>query len=365
MTPADKRLPQLPEPVYFVLKGRARWNDVFIARDSPPPIETVWERFDSDPVATWVLQTFIQLKRRGLAVHLVDRFIPGKICVVGLWHIGSRDLMGRSYNVVVQADCCRPAVADHVIVQNPSCIRSPTDHLVYHWPQPGLRHRDPGRGDRIETVVYRGTDNNLWDPLKKATFSDALAEIGVTFVYEKNGCPTLQSASWTNYREADIVLAMRDLTEYDERIKPATKLTNAWLAGVPAILGPESAYRDLRTDDLDYIEARSVSDVITAIRRLRENPMLYSAMRERACHRASQFSDDSIAQLWRNTLAGPIADGYRQWVKRPMFVQSLTAVVTHPFLYLRHKRTLRRYLIERAQGPTLLGSQSIETFPQR
>lgn len=353
-------LDPLPEPVYFVFKDRAGWRDVFENADDPPPVESICRGFQSDPTPTWVLQTFVQLKRRGLHVCLVDRPVPGKICVNTIWQIGRRALLGRSYNVVVTADCCRPPVADHVIVQNPTCVLSDQEHLVYHWPQPGLVPRDPGRGDRIETVVYRGGRINLWAPLQTAHFTKRLAAMGVHFCYDNQESMD-RHLVWQDYHNADLVLAMRNLTVYDERIKPATKLTNAWLAGVPAILGPESAYQDLRTDELDYVEARTVDDVINAIRRLKENPPLYRAMRERAQDRAPSFTPDAIAKLWRDTLAGPVTEGFRRWNRDWPLMRFVRAAVNHPGNCLRYRRTLKQYLADRFMGPRILTDPSIET----
>ena len=348
-------LEPLPEPVYFVFRGGAEFRDLFENQENPPTVEEVFPRFLGDTTATWLLQTFLQLKHRGLNVHLVDRLVPGRICVTGIWQIGRRALLGRSYNIVVQADCCRPPVADHVVVQNPTGVVDHYDHLIYHWPQPGLIARNPDRGNRIENVAYRGGMVNLWAPLQGQSFRQRLAALGVQLVLDND---SLQNSDryrlWQQYGDADLVLAVRDLTVYDERIKPATKLCNAWLAGAPAILGPESAYQDLRTDDLDYIEARCCDDVVNAVRRLKENPALYQAMRERAAERAPGFTADAVAKLWRETLAGPVTDGYRKWSQQSSATRLLKAAVRHPVVCLRYRGAIHRYLIERSQGPTIL-----------
>lgn len=347
----------MPEPVFIVFKGGPEFRDIFENRDDPPSVEEVFPRFLGDTTSTWLLQTFLQLKRRGLNVHLVDRLVPDRICVSGIWQVGKRSLLGRSYNVVVQADCCRPPVADHVVVQNPNGVLSDRDHLVYHWPQPGLIARNPDRHDRIEHIIYRGTMNNLWAPLQAPEFSQRLAELGVTFICDNSDDQNNldRYRLWQDYSSADLVLAMRDLTVYDEQIKPATKLTNAWLARVPAILGPESAYQDLRTDDLDYIEARTCNDVVNAVRRLKENPELYQAMRQRAAQRAPGFTTDAISKLWCETLAGPVTDGYRKWSQQSSATRLLKAAVRHPLVCLSYREALNRYLVERSRGPKILG----------
>ena len=73
---------------------------------------------------------------------------------------------------------------------------------------------------------------------------------------------------WADYSDVDLVLAVRPPigTHTD---KPASKLYNAWRAGVPALLGPEPAFRELYTDTLDYVEVSTVDEALAAIDRLR------------------------------------------------------------------------------------------------
>jgi len=84
--------------------------------------------------------------------------------------------------------------------------------------------------------------------------------------------------------------------------KPASKLYNAWRAGVPALLGPEPAFRELRCDPLDYFEVRSVPDVLTAIDRLRADPTLYRRMVDHGRARAVEFSPEAVLAQWADLL---------------------------------------------------------------
>jgi hypothetical protein len=84
--------------------------------------------------------------------------------------------------------------------------------------------------------------------------------------------------------------------------KPATKLYNAWLAGVPAILGPEQAYRELRRSDLDYLEVKNVPEALAAVDRLIREPALYAAMVENGKRRAEEFTIDAIRKRWVDLL---------------------------------------------------------------
>ena len=84
--------------------------------------------------------------------------------------------------------------------------------------------------------------------------------------------------------------------------KPASKLINAWLAGVPALLGPEYAFRELRRSSLDYFEVSSLEDAIAAVKALSTDPQLYRAMVANGLERAKDFETDRIVELWVRAL---------------------------------------------------------------
>ena len=83
---------------------------------------------------------------------------------------------------------------------------------------------------------------------------------------------------WNDYSTTDVIVALRPPELWAARSKPAAKLQNAWAAGTPAVLSPESAYEELRRSELDYLEARSGAEVAEAVRTLRSNASLYRAM---------------------------------------------------------------------------------------
>ena len=103
---------------------------------------------------------------------------------------------------------------------------------------------------------------------------------------------------WNDYSTTDIFLAVRDMTEGDALVKPPTKLVNAWMAGVPALLGPEPSFLRLKRCDLDFIEVRTPTEAFAAIRRLKDNPELYRQMVVNGRVRARDFTVDQIARRW-------------------------------------------------------------------
>ena len=91
---------------------------------------------------------------------------------------------------------------------------------------------------------------------------------------------------------------------YAREVKPAWR--NAWLAGVPAMVGPESAYRALRRDASDFIEVSSRAEAEAAVLRLLEEPGLYARMRQRAAERAVDCSIARVTQRWMEVLGREI-----------------------------------------------------------
>lgn len=95
--------------------------------------------------------------------------------------------------------------------------------------------------------------------------------------------------------------------------KPATKLYNAWLAGVPAILSPDPAYQDLRRSEHDYLEAKTSDEIILQLKRLMDSPDLRHAMHANALSRAPYFDWKNNAERWLDLINLEIAPRYARW----------------------------------------------------
>jgi len=98
-------------------------------------------------------------------------------------------------------------------------------------------------------------------------------------------------------------LALRPAAMGLVRNKPAWKLFNAWLAGVPAVLGPESGYRELREGPLDYVEAATPDDALRALQRLHDEPAAYAAMVANGLRRGSAFTTQATLARWQQLLS--------------------------------------------------------------
>jgi hypothetical protein len=255
----------------------------------------------------WVLQTFIRLAAAGHPVGLSST-LPQLGAVV--YHTKHRRLLAaelterhRPLLVAVRADNSEALLADVEILQNGRWA-GPRRFHVAHWPQPGLLPRDPGRGDRVERAAFKGLTGNLHPGLSTAAFRASLAGAGIELELDAAGFEAAGEAplAWHDYRDVDVVVAVRPPDRRLHPSKPATKLINAWHAGVPAVLGPEHAYRELRRDPLDYLEAGTPAEASAAILRLRAHPGLYRAMVENGRRRAAEVSVAAITARWAAVL---------------------------------------------------------------
>lgn len=346
----------LPYPVYFVTKD-SKWQDVINAPASSLHAQLYERCITGHDI--WSAQAYISLKQRGLNVHLVSSLVPGQICVVPYYYIQPRDRPSQSYVVACQFDTPRPALCEQCIVINESRVVDRTHHFLNHWPQPNLTPRHPSRGTRVENLVFKGHVYNLAEPFRSPEFLADLQALGVNLVISSNNDES-KFADWRDYSNADIAIAVRDITTFDVALKPALKLVNAWFAGCPAILGPEPAYQALKQSELDYIEVREPGEVIAALKRLQENPQLYSAMVENGFRRSAVFTPNCVAQQWYELLSGPIATGYEQWLRRSGVQKFIGQTFQFAWRVFNHKQEQRRYRNGIHNGPRILSDPSFQ-----
>ena len=268
-----------------------------------------WREFVTGGRA-WTLQTFLRLRERGDPVTLSATLPDEGLVVFSNTHRRELRLprrgIPRRVLVGTRQDQLPIRSADYEVLQTRRGCNSRTRHFMPHWPQPGLVARDPTRGARVERLAFKGLSANLHPALAAPDWRAHLASRGLEWVAdatEFRGSATDRYAlDWPDYHDVDLIVALRPPGRHFNRSKPPTKLFNAWLAGVPAILGPERAYRDLREGPLDYIEATDVAGVERAIARLVQDGDLYRAMVEHGRRRAQEFTAEATAARWSRLL---------------------------------------------------------------
>jgi hypothetical protein len=200
--------------------------------------------------------------------------------------------------VGVRADFRACTYADFEVVQNGYYADGRRSFFMPHWPQPGLLPRDLERGDRMERIAYKGFVGNLVQEFRSARWLEFLRGQGMVFdddaVLDDSFAHPIRTR-FHDYREVDLVLAVR---RGDARTKPASKLINAWQAGIPALLSPDYAFEELRLSPLDYLAVHNLAEAEAAVLRLKREPGLYRAMIEHGRRRGAAFTVEKITQQW-------------------------------------------------------------------
>lgn len=256
---------------------------------------------------SWIAQTYLRLREplraRGWTVSTGATFLPGTVSVV------HRDDANRfaaqppaTFLVVVRADRAPVHACDLAICQN-NLAPLPHERFIPLWPQPGLRPRDGRRGDRIERLAYMGRTRFAPPWFRDPAFRAALAQLDVHF--------EIREHDWHTYDDVDLVLAARAESETVLKTKPATKVTNGWLAGAPVLAMPEPAYLEVRRGGLDFLQVGGPEDVLRGVRLLRQRPDLYAAMVLNGRQRGRDYTVDRVRDRWIALLEGEVADAAR------------------------------------------------------
>lgn len=260
---------------------------------------------------SWIYQTWAALTQAGLAVNLTQE-IPSAGILVALTGFFSDEFRPPVdvFFAGIAADYL-PHPGSHLhILQNPAHAKR-LAHSAYmpHWPHPNLLPRDPARGDRFETVCFFGDESNLAAELRDKSWTSRLNDLGLRLEIR-------HADRWHDYRDADCVIAIRGFGRSPYLHKPATKLYNAWLAGVPFIGGLDSAYAGDGRAGVNFLQAASPDDLLGQLRRLQTEVSLREQLVEAGRETSRQFNSSAILERWRNLLTLEIPALAGHWKAR-------------------------------------------------
>jgi hypothetical protein len=313
----------------------------------PVDIDANWKILYHKPsngVYSWILQTYIRLKGSGANCQLVDTIPESGIIIAHRYSLPFHfKPTVNQFLICVKADHDRHPYAHLHVVQN---VQEANDSSYYIplWAQPGIIPRNPARGNKFENIAYFGIEKNLASQLQDSRWHQVMSDLGVNF-------SVVSKKRWNDYSEVDAVLAVRSFDCYEYyKYKPATKLYNSWFAGTPAILGRDSAFRNERQSDLDYLEVTSLEETIAAIKRLRGDIDLRVAMMENCTKRAQKFTTETILKQWRQFIEDVAVPVYYDWQKLPN--RSKASFLAKRYLTIRENNLKPHYLYPHDQEDT-------------
>jgi hypothetical protein len=292
--------------IYFYIP-QSDWPE-----DMPETADTYWQGF-ARGIYCWTLQTYLRLKADGFPCQLIGS-LPSEGIVLAhrdsladnLPPPGSRLLI-----VCLKAERDpHPSAQLHIVQNRQEALTQSMSvwkpHYIPLWPQTGLICRDFKRNLRFENVAYCGHERNLAPELKSSSWQEQVSHLGLHwYIASRN--------SWNDYSEVDVILAVRPFKRNAHLEKPATKLFNAWHAGVPAVLGRESAFQAERKSELDYIEVATPAEVLSALKRLRDDQKWRQAIVENGRIRAEETQVANLVNQWRNFITHIAAPAYERW----------------------------------------------------
>lgn len=327
-------------PIYFYIPHSKLPSD-----DLPQNADSYWQwqcsQHAISPMQSggcfWTLQTYLYLKDYGFPCQLV-KTMPDEGIV-----LAHRDFLDDAIEpgpklliVCLRADVDRHPYAQLHVVQNPyqaipkRFLELWESHFIPHWAQSSLIPRAPERGDTFENVTFIGNEVNLVSEFRGDFWYEQLDALGLKFQKK------LTHDSWHDYSDVDVILAIREFGRKNSfRGKPASKLYNAWHAGIPAILGYESAFLAEKKSELDYLQATSIEEVIACLIKLQDNTQLRRKMVGDGQLRAKETQAEKIIAMWRNFLINVAVPEYKTWYLMPNWQQQLFIDARRSFIKSR------------------------------
>lgn len=273
--------------------------------------------------AAWVVQTYLHMRQLGLPCELTAQWPEDGVVVAHRDHLPDTWAQRpQRYVVCCLADRMLPhPYADLHVLQNPyQRLRFGAHVYVPHWPQPGLRPRDAGRGAKMENLAFFGEVGNLAPALRAPEFSAWCRQQGMRFSIPSRD-------AWADYRRVDVVIAVRQFSsEWSAFDKPATKLFNAWQAGAVPILGKESAYAAEGRHGENCILVSDLSGLKDWLLELRADAPLVRKLLEAGTEALAHRSQQAVAEHWARVLGQQIAPAaVRQRALGPLYAVPASA----------------------------------------
>ena len=277
----------------------------------------------------WISETYRLLHQEGVSCDLVNE-LP-KEGVVILYNNDKADFLSNPktslknlFIVNVVADLPpHPSAQLHIVQNKTHTKRLPASYFIPHWPQPDLLARDPNRGNRFENIHFFGYSKNLDSYLHSEEWKNRLRRETGLFLDIKD------PDHWHDYRDTDCTIAIRDFSRSRHIHKPATKLYNAWLTGVPFIGGRDSAYAADGHPGKDYLVATSPDEILAQLQRLKKDETFRANLVHQGTIAGNAFSRTAILERWKYFLQEALPVLVLQWQQQSPTKRYCSSMIQH------------------------------------
>ncbi|MBM3856887.1 MAG: glycosyltransferase family 1 protein [Verrucomicrobia bacterium] len=318
----------LPEKYFPSEKWLQAWQE-----HRPLPLE---ESGKAAAVHCWIYQTWTLLREAGIETSLVKE-LPTRGVVLAL--SGTLDSSLRSnhhasdfFLVDIVADGLpHPAAHLHIVQNNAHAQRLPNSCFIPLWPQAALIPRQKSRATLFERVAFFGDPKNLAEEFFSFSWQQHLQEkLSLEFEIRR-------ADRWHDYSDVDAVVAIRDFSRSRQLHKPATKLYNAWLAGVPFIGGHDSAYQTDGQPGVDYLVASSPKQVLEHLRRLKEDFDFRSRLIQNGSESVKKFNQRATLERWKILIQETLPTLALEWQKKSILQRRCYFVAQRAFCFIDRK----------------------------
>lgn len=308
--PSQELIDSIPETI----QKYWGWINEFIK--GKPVRQPTGELCTFDGPYSWTIQTFMYLRAHSFPCELTAS-LPKKGIIITHGDLLSPFMKPSAEQFIVEIKpdrYLRCIFSNFVIVQNRHdpihfekkrfLIKSA---VVNHWPQSNLIPRDSKRKELFKNICFMG-DPDEGFIRETAVLESKINKLGLTW-------RMVPREKWNDYSEVDAIVAVRPADCRMLKRKPATKLINAWSAGVPAILSADIAFEDIRKSALDYLRARNIPEIIEHLKRLKGDPSLRKTMVENGKKRVEEFSIEKTIYQWITIIREHVIPEYIVWRK--------------------------------------------------
>ncbi len=326
-------------PISFILPKEHFPNQFWIEALEKNKIIPLEEKGKEATAQCWIYQTWALLIQEkipcsllgslphegGIIIAMSSSFPSIVSCFKEEFKKNGKKWISHNYFLVdIVADGLPHPAAHLHLVQNRAHARQlPRSLFMPHWTQPHLIPRDPARGSLFEKISFFGDSSNLAPELRSAAWQEQLhRELGILLEIR-------EARRWHDYSDVDGVIAIRDFSGSRHLHKPATKLYNAWLAGVPFIGGIDSAYAADGHPGEDYLVGTSAEKVFQYLKTLKEDPAMRWKLVQKGSESVVSYTREATLDRWKKLVQTTLPAEALKWKQRSSLEHSCLHLMQH------------------------------------